>query len=187
MPAAMIQESRRPAMRRPNLILLALLLVAACAQGRYVEEDEYNDPRKDNMTRGGLFGAEGLTIFGFGGRSSGRDEGGGALGVNAFLWRGALDTLSFMPLSSADPFGGVIITDWYSPPEAPDERFKVTAYILGRQLRADGVRVSVFRQVNSRGQWVDVPVTPDMATALEDKILLRARDLRVQSVQTAGR
>ncbi|WP_019015844.1 DUF3576 domain-containing protein [Elioraea tepidiphila] len=172
-------------MRRPSLILLALLLLAACGQGRYVEEDEYNDPRRDNMTRGRLFGESGLILFGT--NRSPRDEGGGALGVNAFLWRGALDTLSFMPLSSADPFGGVIITDWYSPPEAPDERFKVTAYILGRQLRADGVRVSVFRQVNSRGQWVDVPVTPDMATALEDKILLRARDLRVQSVQTAGR
>jgi hypothetical protein len=185
MRAAMIQHSRRPAMRRSSLILLALLLLVGCGQGRYVEEDEYNDPRRDPMTRGRLFGEGGLILFGT--NRSARDEGGGALGVNAFLWRGALDTLSFMPLSSADPFGGVIITDWYSPPEAPDERFKVTAYILGRQLRADGVRVSVFRQVNSRGQWVDVPVTPDMPTALEDKILLRARDLRVQSVQTAGR
>jgi hypothetical protein len=172
-------------MRRSSLILLALVLLVGCGQGRYVEEDEYNDPRRDPMTRGRLFGEGGLIVFGT--NRSPRDEGGGALGVNAFLWRGALDTLSFMPLASADPFGGVIITDWYSPPEAPDERFKVTAYILGRQLRADGVRVSVFRQVNSRGQWVDVPVTPDMPTALEDKILLRARDLRVQSVQTAGR
>jgi hypothetical protein len=185
MRAAMIQHSRRPAMRRFSLILLALVLLVGCGQGRYVEEDEYNDPRRDPMTRGRLFGDGGLIVFGT--SRSPRDEGGGALGVNAFLWRGALDTLSFMPLASADPFGGVIITDWYSPPEAPDERFKVTAYILGRQLRADGVRVSVFRQVNSRGQWVDVPVTPDVPTALEDKILLRARDLRVQSVQTAGR
>ena len=64
--------------------------------------------------------------------------GGGALGVNAYLWRGALDTLSFMPLSSADPFGGVIITDWYTPTAANDERFKATAYILGRELRSDG-------------------------------------------------
>jgi hypothetical protein len=172
-------------MRRFSLILLALVLLVGCGQGRYVEEDEYNDPRRDPMTRGRLFGEGGLIVFGT--NRSPRDEGGGALGVNAFLWRGALDTLSFMPLASADPFGGVIITDWYSPPEAPEERFKVTAYILGRQLRADGVRVSVFRQVNSRGQWVDVPVTPDVPTALEDKILLRARDLRVQSVQTAGR
>jgi len=170
---------------RPVALALAVLL-AACGQGRWVATEEYNDPAGADPVRGSLIGRnEGLIIFGT--NRSGRDEAGGALGVNAFLWRGTLDTLSFMPLVSADPFGGVIITDWYSPPEAPDERFKVTAYILGRQLRADGVRVSVFRQVNSRGQWVDVPVTPDTATALEDKILLRARDLRVQSVQTAGR
>jgi hypothetical protein len=185
MRAAMIHQARRPAMRRSSLLLLALLLLAACAQGRWVEEDEYNDPRRDHMTRGGLFGEGGLILFGTDRRP--RDDAGGALGVNAFLWRGALDTLSFMPLASADPFGGVIITDWYSPPEAPEERFKVTAYILGRQLRADGVRVSVFRQVNSRGQWVDVPVTADTPAALEDKILLRARDLRIQSGQLAGR
>ena len=172
-------------MRRLTPLILASVLLLGCSQGRYVEESEYNDEFRRGPERGSIVGEGGLIVFGT--DRSRRDEAGGALGVNAFLWRGALDTLSFMPLASADPFGGVIITDWYSPPEAPDERFKVTAYILGRQLRADGVRVSVFRQVNSRGQWIDVPVTPDTATALEDKILLRARDLRVQSVQTAGR
>ena len=84
-----------------------------------------------------------------------RGGGGGALGVNAYLWRGALDTLSFMPLASADPFGGVIITDWYTPPPSNGERFKATAYILGRELRSDGVRVAIFRQVLQNGQWVD--------------------------------
>ena len=169
------------------MIPAALLVLAACGQGRYVEQDEYNDPRNQGAERGSILGAEGFTLFS---TSTGRDGSGGsggALGVNAFLWRGTLDTLSFMPLASADPFGGVIITDWYSPPEAPAERFKVTAYILGRQLRADGVRISVFRQVNSRGQWADVPVTQEMATALEDRVLARARELRVQSIQTAGR
>ena len=140
----------------------------------------------DGAERGSILGEGGLVLFGTSTNRNGAD-GAGALGVNAFLWRGTLDTLSFMPLASADPFGGVIITDWYSPPEAPAERFKVTAYILGRQLRADGVRVSVFRQINTRGQWADVPVTPDTATALEDRILARARELRVQSIQTAGR
>lgn len=130
----------------------------------------------------------GIVIFGVDrSRQQEQASGGAGMAVNAFLWRATLDTLSFMPLASADPFGGVIITDWYSPPETPAERFKVTAYILGRQLRADGVRISVFRQVNTRGQWVDVPVTPDTATALEDRVLARARELRAQSVQTAGR
>ena len=169
-------------MRRSSLLLLALLLLAACAQGRWVEEDEYNDPRRDNMTRGGLFGEGGLILFGTDRRP--RDDAGGALGVNAFLWRATLDTLSFMPLASADPFGGVIITDWYSPPGAQGERFKATAYVMGRQLRSDGVRVAVFRQVRSGAGWVDAAVTPATASELEDRVLARARELRSQ---TAGR
>jgi hypothetical protein len=172
-------------MRRITILTVALVLLAACGQGRWVGTDEFNDPAGADPVRGSLAGEGGLILFGTDRRP--RDEGGGALGVNAFLWRGTLDTLSFMPLASADPFGGVIITEWYSPPAAPDERFKVTAFILGRQLRADGLRVSVFRQVQSRGQWLDVPVTADMPSALEDKILMRARELRIQSGQLAGR
>lgn len=111
----------------------------------------------------------------------GGSEAGAVLGVNAYLWRGALDTLSFMPLSSEDPFGGVIVTDWFAPSASTGERFKATAYILGRELRADGVRVALFRQVQQAGQWVDAPVSAGTAGELEDKILLRARELRAQS------
>jgi hypothetical protein len=113
--------------------------------------------------------------------SGGGPGGGGGIGVNAFLWRGALDTLSFLPLTSADPFGGVIITDWYSPPDANGERFKATAYILGRELRSDGLRVSVFRQVNQGGRWVDAPVSPVVQGDIENKVLERARALREQA------
>ena len=109
---------------------------------------------------------------------------GAALGVNAYLWRGALDTLAFMPLSSADPFGGVIITDWYQPPASNGERFKATAYILGRQLRADGIKVSIFRQVLQGGQWVDAPVSPVTTGEIENKVLARARELRAQTAGT---
>ena len=106
------------------------------------------------------------------------------LGVNTYLWRGALDTLSFMPLASADPFGGVIITDWWQPPSVGDERFKATAYILGRQLRADGVRISIFRQVRDpSGQWVDAPVNQSTTSEIESKVLARARELRAQGVK----
>ena len=110
-----------------------------------------------------------------------QQEAGGNLAVNAYLWRGALDTLSFLPLASADPFGGVIITDWYSPADAPGERFKATAYILGRELRSDGIRVSVFRQVNQGGRWADAPVSPVTQADIENKVLDRARKLREQS------
>ena len=103
-------------------------------------------------TGGGLFGTSGLT-FGVNknphGNSSG--SGGAGIGVNAYLWRGALDTLSFMPLSSADPFGGVIITDWYQPPGDAAERYKATAYILGQDLRADGVPHRGADRIEDRG------------------------------------
>ncbi|MDE1938355.1 MAG: DUF3576 domain-containing protein [Alphaproteobacteria bacterium] len=107
------------------------------------------------------------------------DSGQRTLGVNSYLWHATLDTLSFMPLASADPFGGVIITDWYSAPQNQDERLKVTVYILDRHLRADGIRVAVFRQTKTGGTWQDAQVNPDTATKLTDAILTRARELRL--------
>ena len=89
-----------------------------------------------------------------------------------------------MPLASADPFGGVIITEWYSPPNTPNERLKVTIYILDQRLRADGIRIAVFRQTRSNEGWVDSPVNPDTATKLEDSILTRARELRLATANT---
>ena len=105
------------------------------------------------------------------------------LGVNSYLWHATLDTLSFLPLVSADPFGGVIISDWYSPQATPNERFKVNIYILGRQLRADGLRATVFHQVNQGSGWVDAPVAPKASTDLENAILTRARQMRIAGLQ----
>jgi hypothetical protein len=175
-------------MRHTRLAVLALpVLLAACGQSRMVGNDEYYDDSARARVAGRLSGnQDGVLVLGTD-RSRNREGGGGAgdvggsLGVNAYLWRASLDTLSFMPLASADPFGGVIITDWYSPPAAPGERFRATAYILGRQLRSDGVRVSVFRQELRNGQWVDAPVANATGTELEDKVLARARELRSQS------
>ncbi|MBI3676347.1 MAG: DUF3576 domain-containing protein [Proteobacteria bacterium] len=107
------------------------------------------------------------------------------LGVNTYLWHATLDTLSFMPLASADPFGGVVITDWYSSPEKADERMKLTVYILDRRLRADGIRIAAFRQTKAAdGVWADAQVNPDTATKLEDAILTRARELRLAAGDT---
>jgi hypothetical protein len=132
-----------------------------------------------------LGGDEGL--FSFGNSKTKLDSdgsgGGGGIGVNAYLWRGALDTLSFLPLASADPFGGVIITDWYTPADAQGERFKATAYILGRELRSDGIRISVFRQVAQGGRWVDAPVSAVTTSELENKVLERARRMREQAAR----
>lgn len=166
---------------------LAFGLLAGCGSVsenmRVPGPDEYRDDSGRARVSGRLTGEDGILILG-NDRSRQRgagDEGGVGLGVNAFLWRATLDTLSFMPLASADPFGGVIITDWYSPPGAQQERFKATAYVLGRQLRSDGIRVSLFRQELQNGAWVDTPVSVSTASELEDKVLARARELRSQA------
>jgi hypothetical protein len=172
-------------MRKILAFGLLLPLLAACGNSRPVGNDEYGDDSRRSRVSGRLGNSDGILIFGTDRttpQGGGNQEGG--LGVNAYLWRATLDTLSFLPLSSADPFGGVIITDWYAPPSAPDERFRAPAYILGRQLRSDGVRVTVFRQVRQGGAWVDAAAAPGTATELENQVLSRARELRSQS---AGR
>lgn len=148
-------------------------------------------PESSGSMPGGSILGDSSLVFGTGKPRPGDNgtaggSGGGSLGVNAYLWRGALDTLSFMPLASADPFGGVIITDWYTPPTSSDERFKATAYILGRELRSDGVRVSIFRQVLQDGHWVDASVSPVTVGEIENKVLSRARELRERSMANSS-
>ncbi|WP_424810796.1 DUF3576 domain-containing protein [Roseococcus sp. YIM B11640] len=171
---------------------LGLTLLSACSGGRQVRNDEYgtDNARELALRQTGASSSSGIVVFGVdrsreaqnGG--TGANAGGGGMTVNAYLWRATLDTLSFMPLASADPFGGVIITDWYTPPQAEGERFKATAYVIGRQLRSDGVRVQVFRQVSRGNAWVDAPASTSTNSELEDRVLARARELRSQS---AGR
>ena len=108
------------------------------------------------------------------------------LGVNSYLWHASLDTLSFLPLTSADPFGGVIISEWYVAPTSPNERLKVTVYIMDRALRADGLKVVVFRQVKAPAGWADATPSPDTAHKLEDSILTRARELRLATLGQVG-
>jgi hypothetical protein len=104
------------------------------------------------------------------------------IGVNSYLWRAAIDTVSFAPLLQAQATSGVIITDWYSNPKAPGERVKLTVAILDRDLRADALRVAASRQVLQNGVWVDAPVEAATVQKLEDIILTRARDLRRAAV-----
>ncbi len=176
--------------------IVGLAVAATCATviaGCGGEQDfpEYRDANDTPIytsegPRETIFGADGnnlLDAFGPGGANG--SGGGGGIGVNSFLWRATLDTLSFMPLSSADPFGGVIITDWFTLPEAPSERFKMNIYILGRQLRADGLRVSVFRQAQAdNGNWINTSVKTETSISLENTILTRARQLRVAAATT---
>jgi len=155
------------------------LMLGACENYEPGEVEKTNpkepDVWDDWENRDTIFGKGGLNLFG----DDVAPEGGGSLGVNSYLWRASLDTISFMPVNSADPFGGVIITDWHSTSESPSERFKLNVYILGRTLRADGVRVALFRQVrDAAGGWRDAAVPEGASTQIEDSILTRARQIR---------
>ena len=174
-----------------SLLVLALAAfgVAACGDPDAVKEKRTGasgDRSKQDMSTGlggrntetgSLFGPGGL----FGSKADKKDAPETGVAVNAFLWRASLDTINFIPLVSADPFGGVIITDWYTPAEQPNERMKVQITILDRELRADGVRVAVFKQQTSPkgGNWVDAQVDPRTNTEIENAILTRARQLRI--------
>lgn len=153
-------------------LVLSLTALAACSSG---------GPRTFQTQEPG-----GFNVFGLGGggkKAAAANANQPAIGVNGYLWRATLDTLSFMPLASADPYGGVVITDWYVNPEKPDERFKCTVYILDSRLRADGLNVAVFKQTkDATGNWTDAPSAGQTETDLENAILTKARQLRLSNI-----
>ncbi len=154
------------------LFMVAALALSACSLFRGDDSPSGQSRADADRERGGI------SIFGGGGNA--QDAG---IGVNSYLWRASLDTLNFMPLASADPFGGVIITDWYSDPTTPNERFKATVYILDTRLRADALNVSIFRQTQVNGAWADATVDPETEIQIENAILTRARQLRLSTVR----
>ncbi|MCR9219448.1 MAG: DUF3576 domain-containing protein [Alphaproteobacteria bacterium] len=171
---------------RTAAILAATLLLGACSG--LSPDPGSTDPKPDALERaraqqGSIFGGS----ISFGGDDEPTSGGGSGVAVNSYLWRASLDTISFFPMAQVDAFGGVIITEWYALPEAPDERYKVNVYILGRELRADGVRVAAFRQLRGAdGSWRDAPVAEDTAAKLENAILTRARQMRIKTRAQLG-
>lgn len=163
-----------------TLVIMTSLPGCSSSGGENMEYDypiTAKEARREK--RGKLTGEGGLDLFG-GGKD--QNNGSSSIGVNSFLWRATLDTLSFMPLSSVDPHGGVIITDWYEDPAARGERFKLNVLILSTALRSDAVKVSVFKQTQTEsGTWRDATVQETTARDLEDKILTRARELRINN------
>ncbi|MEA3030894.1 MAG: hypothetical protein QOJ53_1480 [Sphingomonadales bacterium] len=151
-------------MARVRTIGLAVATAVSLAGCQFIRDDinrTFGRSPEDNVRRSDIAASQVTTI-----------------GVNAYLWRAALDTLSFAPLAQSDSNGGVIVTEWYANPQNPSDRVKLTALILDRDLRADALRVTAARQVLQNGQWVDAPVTAATVQRLEDIILTRARDLR---------
>jgi len=167
----------------PAGLLAAGLALTACSHTQPTQNADIYNPETANLP-GAMATDGGASLFTFGKGGGGSAGQSNQIQVNAYLWRATLDTLAFMPLVSADPFGGVIITDWYTPPAAPTERFKVNAYILSQQMTANAVQVSVFHQVQQNGQWVDAPADPDTASGLEDRILAQAADLQAEAQNT---
>jgi hypothetical protein len=166
------------------LMISGIFFISSCES--YKGEAKYPNGADRTTTGNGadiygenqsIFGKGGLSLFG--GKDKGKNDGSNGIGVNSYLWRASLDTVSFMPLASADPFGGVIITDWYTSAEKPNERFKVNIFILDKQLRSDGIKVKVFRQIQSGDKWMDTTVADNTGPQMEDAILTRARQLRV--------
>ena len=138
------------------------------------------------LNRGSETTNENNGFFGgfLGGGNAVSDQPEAGIGVNSYLWRSSLSVLSFMPLDSVDPFGGVIITDWYANPEAPAERFKATVYILDTRLRADALSVQLFKQTRrDDGGWADANVDPATRVQIENAILTRARQLRISQIE----
>ena len=133
---------------------------------------------KRAQEEGKLFGENGLlSVFG------GNEEQATGIGVNEFLWQASLDILGFMPLSQVDPFGGVILTDWHSPPTSQNVRFRLNVFLKGRALRSDGLSITVFRQRKSGESWIDTEVEQKTKINLENTILTRARELRAAAIQ----
>jgi hypothetical protein len=172
-------------------------LVSACGgggSGDYAADDVVG-PKPGPKGKGynpaydeSIFGSGGVSVGNLASGRTGGILGGGdenaRLPVNKYLWQGALDTLSFLPLASTDPFTGVIATEWGSTPEAPGERFKVTAYILNSGLSAAALKVAVFRELQTEGGlWAPAPVSADTARQLEDAILTRARQIRIAGLE----
>ncbi|SET39139.1 DUF3576 domain-containing protein [Oceanicella actignis] len=155
--------------------LAASLALGACGGG--TPPKEQYDPTLADMTRDRRASTIGDLLR----ANRVETEGGGAgIAINRHLWRASLDTLAFLPLSSTDPFSGVIATDWGVNPDAPDERFKVTVLVSSPKLEASSLKVAVYRQVRGEGgEWLPAPVSPETARKLEDAILARARQIKV--------
>lgn len=159
---------------KAGCVALAALSLSACASSGKTQATKPVAEAKTGVF-GGLFGGKKAT-------SGAAAEAG--IGVNGYLWRASLDTIGFMPLVSADPWGGVIITDWYANPEKSDEQFKVTIYITDARLRADALSANVVKKVrDANGAWVDTAVNDQTKVDIENAILTRARELRLSDVR----
>jgi hypothetical protein len=167
------------------VLCLAVLLSACAGDAKKKSSPIPKDLQDRRRERMGKLSGEGIVLFGKKGSPGSESGGGSGIGVNSYLWRATLDTVSFMPLASADPFGGVVLTDWYEDASVKGERFKVNAFILGTDLRSNNVKIRLFRQLydKERGTWADAESAAGAASAIEDRILARAKELKAAEAE----
>ncbi|WP_343080188.1 DUF3576 domain-containing protein [Ostreiculturibacter nitratireducens] len=91
--------------------------------------------------------------------------------VNKYIWQASLEVLNFLPIESVDPFTGVIVTGYGTPPGG-GRAYRATVYVQDPALDARSLKVAL---VSRSG-----PVSADTVRAVEDAILTRARQLRVR-------
>lgn len=164
-------------MKKILIAIASIFAISACSGIKSESPETKSVKEEREEARGKLTGDDGLS---FGGGKKNDSATASPLGVNSFLWRATLDTLSFMPLASADPFGGVIITDWYEDGKNASERYKINAIILDKTLRADGIKITLFKQsMDKKGVWRDKKSDASDARKIEDTILTRARELKI--------
>ena len=133
------------------------------------------------QTGGGLLGKDGAGSKFFGNRNNNSTVTSLGMPINIFLWRGALETISFMPINSADPIGGTILTDWYSTTNNENERCKLNIIISGLELQTQNLKVTSFCQDYKNERWVNKEVDIDNNIKIENAILNKAKKLKLQS------
>jgi len=167
-----------------SIILISVMTLMGCSHNPNINNDEEIVTKRErpyaHMDK--LLGEDTLLFSST--SSNKRSQKTVGIGINSYLWRASLDIVSFMSLRSVDPFGGVIITEWLTPENNHQERFKVDIMITSRTLRADGVRVQVTKQILKSAQWTNTVVDPHIAITFENAILTKARQLYNNSPAT---
>lgn len=164
-------------LKKLSILTLAALITSCSGMPKGEGDFPKSRDQQEEERIGKITGEDGITVIGGKKKNAATD----GINVNSYLWRATLDTVAQMPIISADPFGGTILTDWYVENEKSQERFKLNVFVIGAELRADAIKVSAFKQKKVRGAWGETLNAPELSQAIEDKILLKAREIKFNS------
>ena len=164
-------------MYKKFLLVPFIILFSSCSSNNSV----VRNPITGEKSNPGFFSKDAEKGVNLSELFSAKDNVGGIINVNAFLWRASLNILSIAPLISTDALGGTIISDWYINKNIKDQRLKITAFILTRELRSDGIKVKVHIQNFKNNVWSENITDSDLANKIEENILNEARNLRIKA------